>query len=178
MSTKLLFIDTNILLDFYRTRTDAGRSLLRHLDAISDKIVTTYQVEMEFKKNRQHAILESFKSLKAPEKVSRPGILSDHTSFKALEKDIAEASRRIGILKDTMRRVFRDPVRSDPVFQVCQRVFKKTDAITLTRESPERRKIKRLALRRFLLGYPPRKKNDTSTGDAITNLKESKAMMC
>ncbi len=32
---------------------------------------------------------------------------------------------------------------------------------------PVRRHIKRLALRRFLLGYPPRKKNDTSIGDAL-----------
>jgi len=32
---------------------------------------------------------------------------------------------------------------------------------------PLRRKIKRLAWRRFILGYPPRKRNDVSIGDAF-----------
>jgi predicted nucleic acid-binding protein len=47
---KLLFIDANILLDFYRARTDAALSLLKHLETISHKIIVTYQLEMEFKK--------------------------------------------------------------------------------------------------------------------------------
>jgi hypothetical protein len=37
----------------------------------------------------------------------------------------------------------------------------------LNRENPERYAIRRLALKRFGLGYPPRKKEDHSIGDAI-----------
>ena len=45
----LLFIDTNILLDFYRVRSrDAGFSTLRHLDQNHERLITTGQVEMEF----------------------------------------------------------------------------------------------------------------------------------
>ena len=51
MPKKLLFVDTNIWLDFYRARSEAGLSLLRHLDSIRNQIIMTYVVEMEFKKN-------------------------------------------------------------------------------------------------------------------------------
>jgi predicted nucleic acid-binding protein len=63
----LLFIDTNILLDFYRARNDAGLHLLDTIDQNHRCIVTSYQVEMEFKKNRQRVIVESLKNLKLPE---------------------------------------------------------------------------------------------------------------
>jgi predicted nucleic acid-binding protein len=39
---ELLFIDTNILLDFYRARSDAGVTLLEKLDALHPQIITTY----------------------------------------------------------------------------------------------------------------------------------------
>jgi hypothetical protein len=60
-----------------------------------------------------------------------------------------------------------DPTRADPVYQICQRCFHKADEITLLRETKVKRKIVRQAFRRFLFDCPPRKKNDTSIGDAI-----------
>ena len=71
---KLLFIDTNIWLDFYRARSDAGMKLLGHAESIANRIIVTYQPETEFKKNRQSAIVEGMKELKAPEHVQRLGI--------------------------------------------------------------------------------------------------------
>ena len=54
MSNLLIFIDTNILLDFYRVRgPKEDLSILRHIDNNLDRFITTDQVEMEFKKNRQ-----------------------------------------------------------------------------------------------------------------------------
>lgn len=56
----LLFIDTNILLDFYRVRGRQGElSILDHIDQHHDRIITGSQVEMEFKKNRSAVILDS-----------------------------------------------------------------------------------------------------------------------
>jgi hypothetical protein len=40
---KLLFVDTNIWLDFYRARTEAGLSLLEHLEAVAEHIIVTSQ---------------------------------------------------------------------------------------------------------------------------------------
>ena len=88
---RLLFVDTNILLDFYRSRTEAGLSLVRHLDSIRDHVVKTYQVEMEFKKHRQKAILESHAALKAPSVVSWPGLFSEAKPARALLKDLKNA---------------------------------------------------------------------------------------
>lgn len=61
----LVFIDTNIYLDFYRYRK--SNISLKYLDLFEknkDKIITSSQVEMEFKKNRQVALLESIGKLK------------------------------------------------------------------------------------------------------------------
>ena len=66
-----------------------------------------------------------------------------------------------------MQRALNDPTHGDPVYQICQRCFHKTDEISLLRETKVKRKIVRQAFRRFLFGCPPRKKNDTSIGDAI-----------
>lgn len=165
--SKLLFIDTNILLDFYRCRNDAAISLLKHLDSIRDKIIMTYQVEMEFKKHRQNAILESFRLLKPPEQITRPGLFSDAKSFKAIQKNIKQAEERVKTLKSRLKKVFHNPTTQDEVYKVVQRLFTKEDDISLTRERKIRLTIRRRSWKRFLLGYPPRKQGDTSIGDAL-----------
>jgi hypothetical protein len=51
--TPLLFIDTNKFLDFYRASDEAGLTLLRRIEPLSDTLIFTGQVEMEFLQNRQ-----------------------------------------------------------------------------------------------------------------------------
>ena len=47
----LLFIDTNIYLDFYRfSGSGTPLSMLKHFDGNLDRIITTTEVEMEYKK--------------------------------------------------------------------------------------------------------------------------------
>jgi len=56
----LIFVDTNILLDFYRVRSGGGGlELLDLIEAHKDILITGSQVEMEYKKNRQRVILEA-----------------------------------------------------------------------------------------------------------------------
>jgi len=86
MAESLIFVDTNIWLDFYRSKTEAGLTLLKHLDAVRNKTIITYQVEMEFKKHRQAVILESIRELKPPSHIPRPGLFSDAKAVKALGK--------------------------------------------------------------------------------------------
>ena len=61
----LVFIDTNIFLDFYRTQgtRQKGLSVLDHLKDNYDRFITSSQVEMEFKKNRQLVIIDAFKKI-------------------------------------------------------------------------------------------------------------------
>ena len=166
-SRKLLFVDTNILLDFYRARTEASLALLRHLDQVATDVIVTFQLEMEFKKNRHAAMLEGLGELKSPPTMMRPGLFSDAKAVKAIQKSQKAADARINKLKARIIRALQNPAQHDPVYQVCQRVFHKTDSLVLTREDKQRHVIRRKALKRFLLGCPPRKRGDTSIGDAV-----------
>jgi hypothetical protein len=164
---QLLFVDTNIWLDFYRARTDAGLKLLEHVEAVSDKLISTYQVEMEFKKNRQDAILESLRGLKSPDGVQRPALFSDAQAVRTLNKNISGAKTQVTKLKTRMKKALENPALHDPVYKACQRLFHADSTLILSRDDSIRHVIRKRALKRFLHGCPPRKKNDTSIGDAI-----------
>ena len=164
---KLLFVDTNIWLDFYRARNETGLALLDHAESVADRMIVTYQLESEFKKNRHTAILEGMQELKAPAQIPRPGIFSDTKATTVLNRSLKEADKRVKSLKSKLTRVLENPAVHDPVYKACQRIFHKNDALCLTREDKVRHLIRRKAFRRFLHGCPPRKKSDTSIGDAI-----------
>lgn len=164
---KLLFVDTNIWLDSYRGRNEAALALIEKVEAVVDRVIVTYQLEQEFKKNRQSAILEGMQELKAPSQIARPGIFSDAKAGNALNKSIKEAAARVKSLKTRLTKALANPAQHDPVYQACQRIFHRSSDIVLTRDNPIRRVIRRRAFRRFLHGCPPRKKSDTSMGDAL-----------
>jgi hypothetical protein len=163
----LLFVDTNIWLDFYRARNETGLQLLGHTEALIDKIVVNYQLESEFKKNRQAAILEGMQELKAPPSIPRLGIFADAKVTKLMHRSSKDVEKRARTLRFRLRNALENPVRNDPVYQACQRVFHKQDDLSLRRDDQRRFLIRRRAFKRFLHGMPPRKKSDTSIGDAF-----------
>jgi len=163
----LLFIDTNIWLDFYRARNETALRLLEQAEAVADKIIVNFQLEAEFKKNRQTAILEGMQELKSPQQISRLGIFSDAKATKVIQKNLREVEKQSKMLKTRLARALENPAAHDPVYKVCQRIFHKQDSLNLTRENVLRRTIRRKAFRRFFQGYPPRKKNEISIGDAF-----------
>jgi hypothetical protein len=163
----LLFIDTNIWLDFYRHPIKEGLRLLKHTEGIKDKLIVTYQLETEFKANRQAAIIEGLKAFKEPGGFAHPGILSEAKATAVLARNMKEGNRRVRELKARMLRALEEPTVHDPVYKVCQRVFHKRDDLNLNRTDKIRHTIRRRAFKRFLHGCPPRKRNDTSVGDAF-----------
>lgn len=171
MSAKyLVFIDTNILLDFYRVRgRESGLSILKHIDENLDRFITTTQVEMEFKKNRQRVIVESHALFKLPgfEGLQLPAFISESKQSKALERNQKELKRYSATLKTRMTRMLKNPTTHDPVFKMAHRLFRAKSNYNLTREKKIRFRIRTLAKKRFILGYPPRKDSDTSIGDAV-----------
>jgi PIN domain len=164
---KLLFIDTNVWLDFYRVRNEVGLSLLAHSEAVADRVIVTFQLESEFKKNRQVAILDGLKELKSLSAMARPGIFSDAKAVEVINRGLKKANKRIAGLRLRLTRVLDNPALHDPVYKACQRIFHKKDPLVLTRENKIRYAIRRKAFRRFLHGCPPRKPGDTSIGDAF-----------
>jgi predicted nucleic acid-binding protein len=166
----LIFIDTNIFLDFYRMRkSDVSMKYLKEIENHKDLIITTSQVEMEFKKNRQEVILESILEVKKDININLnvPTVLSDAKAVAMIKKSkiiIEDQQKR---LKLQIERILKNPSTYDPVYQSLQKFFKSNSPINLNRENTIRFAIRKLALKRFMLGYPPRKKSDNSIGDAI-----------
>lgn len=164
---KLLFIDANIWLDFYRGKSEAALDLLRHTETVGDRLIVTYQLEMEYKKNRQVAILDGMKVLTPAPPLTRLGVFSDAKELAAEHRAAKQAHTRITKLRKRLLRILEHPTTHDEVYKVTQRLFHRDAPIVLTRDNPVRRLIRNRAWRRFLMGYPPRKSSDTSFGDAI-----------
>ena len=164
---KLLFVDTNIWLDFYRARNDVYLTLLEKVEGIAERIIVTHQLETEYKTNRQAAILDGMSVLKAPLRIPSIGVLANAKAFEMVGKDIKRAGDRVKKLEAKLVRFLAKPADVDPVYRACHRIFHKNDALVLTRQDDRRVEIRERAYRRFLHGCPPRKRNDTSIGDAI-----------
>lgn len=166
----LLFVDTNILLDFYRIRkTDIGTKYLEQLEACKDRLILGAQVEMEYKKNRQGVILEAYSNFTTPDwsKLTAPALVSELQAVKMIEKKKKEILTQKNLISNKIQKILADPTHHDPVYQCLQRLFKSDSPYNLVRPMKERFAIRSLARKRFFLGYPPRKKGDTSIGDAL-----------
>jgi predicted nucleic acid-binding protein len=165
-----IFIDTNILLDFYRIRrTDVSMKYLEEIEKHKGIIISTSQVEMEYKKNRQSAILESIGEVKKINNInlSVPAIISDAKAVEMIKKSKKDIDDQQKKLKERIEKILKNPNLNDPVYKILQKVFSHNSPINLNRENKQRFTIRRLALKRFMLGYPPRKSSDNSIGDAI-----------
>lgn len=166
----LLFVDTNVLLDFYRIRkTDISLKYLEQLEACKDRLIIGSQLEMEYKKNRQRVIVESLTNFGTPDwgKLSGPALVADLQAMKMIDKKKKEISKQRARVNEKIQKVLSDPIHHDPVYQCLQRIFKNDCIYNLSREKKERFSIRNLARKRFVLGYPPRKQPDTSIGDAV-----------
>lgn len=161
------FIDTNIFLDFYRQSNDATLKLLERLKPVREKIICSYQVEMEFLKNRQSVLLSALKEMKSPEPSSPPAIFADSATNKSLKAATTSAKNKADLIRSRVIKLLQNPKQFDPVYQVLEDVFHSQSNHVLTRDMEIRQSIKRKAWKRFVLGYPPRKSTDTSIGDAL-----------
>lgn len=166
----LLFIDTNIFLDFYRDRkSDVSTRFLEQIELCKDRLILGSQLEMEYKKNRQIVILETLGKFGSPDwtKLSPPALISELQASKMIKKHQKEINTQQKKVSEKIQKILKNPGANDDVYKVLQRVFKHSSEFNLNRNSDRRFSIRRLARKRFFLGYPPRKKNDTSYGDAI-----------
>lgn len=166
----LIFIDTNILLDFYRIRkSNVSLKYLEQIEKHFDLIITSSQVEMEFKKNRQSVILESITEIKKIGTVTGkvPAILSDSKTVEMIAKSRKDIQKRQKSLRDKIEKILKNPTYNDQVYKSLEKLFNHKSDINLNRDNKKRFTIRNLAKKRFLLGYPPRKKSDNSIGDAV-----------
>ena len=166
----LVFVDTNIFLDFYRSpEGPTSLSLLDHFKGNHDRIITTFQVEMEYKKNRQTAIMKALGDIKKPPKGTMfiPAFLGSskptkaiRTAMEKLQSKSEELLKRTAVLLD-------EPTKNDPVYKVAQRLFRARGSIHLHSTHSSVARVRRLARLRSCDGRPPRKRGDVTIGDAI-----------
>jgi hypothetical protein len=167
--SSLLFIDTNIYLDFYRFSNDVSLSLLKRVDDNRNIVITTEQVEMEFKKNRQGEILKALAEIKPQNsaQLNVPSFLKESKYKGTSKRLIKEWDNFATKLILRTEKLLESPGRYDPVYKILQRLFKEKGACHLTCEGEIWVGIEERAQKRFNRGCPPRKPNDTSIGDAI-----------
>ena len=166
----LVFIDTNIFLDFYRMRvSQVSNDQLKQLYDLRHHIITSHQVEMEYKKNRQKVIIETLGNINSPKqdtKITSP-ILLDSKAVEIIHRNVGNIEKQQKKLKNQIDKILRNPNRNDPVYKWTQKLFKTKSDLNLDINKNKKKLIRRKAWRRFMLGYPPRKNNDTSIGDAV-----------
>jgi predicted nucleic acid-binding protein len=160
------FIDTNIFLDFYRSNNEARIPLLQKIQQVEARIISTYQVQMEFLKHRQEVLLKSLLEMKSAV-TSSPAVVDDGHILTATRKIREHTEKRTKYLKSRVTQMLSQPNTHDQVYQAFEHLFKNPNEHVLKRSMDIRMKIKRRAWRRFILGYPPRKQGDTSIGDAL-----------
>lgn len=163
----LIFVDTNIYLDFYRSNGPAAERQLKTLEKHIDSLIISEQVWMEFLKNRQAVTIATLNALKTIPNINVAPIAVDSQPHNSIKKNIAAANKQINKLTDKIIKQLERPEYNDPVYQSVKRIFKGNGKYNLKRPNKLRYKIRRLASKRCLLGYPPRKSNDNSIGDAI-----------
>ncbi|HAT6826467.1 TPA: PIN domain-containing protein [Legionella pneumophila] len=171
----LLFIDTNIFLDFYRVRDSVyEKKWLGYIASYSEILLMTEQVYMEFLKNRQSVINESFnqinKILEEEKKLVIPAFLAEKPSAKNMKKWIERCKKHISKLKDEYLQALDDSKKDDVFVSIKKIVCNLDPKFFLSRdmENPGLRfQIRDSAERRFKMGYPPKKSKDISFVDAI-----------
>ena len=162
----LIFIDTNILLDFYRQ----GESAIRQISLLEkhkDSLIITDQVWMEFLKNRQEVLTSTVNTLKQPDTISFPPFLSDYQPAKSVSVSIKSAHTNFKKVRSKIDNMISNPASHDAVYKGLLKIFSHVGDYTLTRNDEIKHEIRSLAKKRFTLGYPPRKATDNSIGDAV-----------
>lgn len=124
---------------------------------------------MEYKKNRQSVIADSIKNFKELEwkTLNLPVIISECKPAEMLFDLNKKAKEQCKKINERFLKFLDNPARNDEVYQKLQKIFKYRSIYNLSRESEQKEDIVNLAKERFFLGYPPRKKGDTSIGDSI-----------
>lgn len=156
----LIFIDTNIYLDFYRAWDKSFElKMLKHIDKNHNKIISTDQVLMEYKKNRQKVIIDSLNAInkQAWKNLIFPSFMSSTQQTKAIKTKKKQIDSQIKKLNRRVINLLKHPITKDSIYQCLQRILKDDALYYLGRNNKLRYSLRHLAKKRFCLGYPLKK---------------------
>jgi hypothetical protein len=163
----LVFVDTNVLLDFYRLGGESAKRTLATLEHHQASLITTDQVWMEFLKNRQKVILQTLGQMAVSPNNSMPPFINELKAVKkhsTLQSSLIKSHTKV---KQIIEKILKDPPKYDLVYQSLSKIFERDHTLNLKRPDKQRYAIRHLARKRFGLGYPPRKDDTLRFGDSI-----------
>lgn len=70
-------------------------------------------------------------------------------------------------VNEKIQLILKSPISNDPVYKCLQRLFKDKSDYNLSRYKSSLFTVRTFAKKRFVLGYPPGKKNKISIGDSV-----------
>ncbi len=140
------FIDTNIFLDFYRSNNEARIPLLQKIREVEGRIISTYQVQMEFLKHRQEVLLKALQEMKTPITPS-PAVIDDGHIEAATRKIREYSDKRTKYLKSRIANMLLQPNTHDQVYQALDHLFSNPSEHALKRSMNVRKTMKRQTTR-------------------------------
>lgn len=164
----LIFVDTNIFLDFYRmSGGEAAKKQIAFINNNSQYLITTDLVKMEFLKNRQKIILDTLKEVKQDiQHKQLPPILLDTNIASATKTITNNYNKQKNKTQSYVEKILHNPTTKDDVYKCVQKFSSKSE-LFLDIQSDIGKDIILKARHRWELGYPPRKNSDTSINDAV-----------
>lgn len=171
MTKTLLFIDTNILLDFYRApQSDLSLEVFDSLLEHPDHLIISDQVRIEFQRNRNQTIQKYLESL--PKNVEKdsiaPVLLSKTEEAKEIEQFASNLQCKLVSLRKTLNDIWWNPKDKDMAYKKIMPIFDIDNPFNINKQPKEMVDIIFFnAIKRFYRDLPPRKKNDLSIGDAF-----------
>lgn len=155
-----VFIDTNLLLDFYRMGKDKLDELEKVFALHSNqrlKLWLPEQIINEFWRNRAKVVAEHTKDIEKDYRPSLPHIFREHAELQKFSEHVNEANKiKNTILKDVQEQFATETLAADIVIK---KIFDAASKIKADEEMIAR------GQRRYDLGNPPGK--NKSYGDAV-----------
>jgi PIN domain len=156
-----LFLDANVLLDFFRFGDDDISEVAKIVALISGKEITLYineQLENEFERNRERVLVESFSSIKSSKiSLRTPNYCTSFPELAALNVSLKTAGKAHADLITSIEQKLRN--RELPADKLIGSLFKDAKKIAIGTDIIAKARL------RLDLGNPPGKKG--SIGDAI-----------
>lgn len=154
-----IFIDTNIILNFYRINNkDSMNEILKGIQKYKKYFISTKQSQDEFLRNRDRTMKDFIEELKKQNyKVHTNSVVATLDSYRDYYDSILEANKNTRKIIEEMNQLIENP-DIDSIYKI----YSDLNAIAYDRTN----EIIEKAKRRKVIGNPPSSKKDTC-GDEI-----------
>jgi len=163
----LLFVDANVLLDFYSIGGKDQLGMLKQLVEKRGSVITNSLLRGEFERNRNNILGRAYNEFDPTKKMSTafPTFLVNSDDVGTVKRSKEELKRVTNTVREGLLNAARTP-NEDPVLGLVDDLCGPSGD-THVEDGDEFELILKRAKDRFVLGHPPRKGSDTKVGDSF-----------